>query len=138
MQETVTTTRSSTEGSVDYGYGSSGTVSGREREAYDASVLKYASSGTASEKEHAAYDASFLKYDYSTLSKVDRVAYDSRFLEGFYFHPITAEKHTLVQRQTATPQGAPPRLVSCCSPGTLQRHLFASCAPSENRALRRV
>lgn len=62
VQETLTTTRTSTESSYDSGYG--------------------------------------------TLSEVDRLALETRYLEGFQYHPITAEKKTLVQRQTATPQGA--------------------------------
>lgn len=61
FKETVTTTRTSTESNVDYGY--------------------------------------------STLSEADRSALETRYLEGFQYHPITAEKRTLVQRQTATPQG---------------------------------
>jgi len=44
-------------------------------------------------------------YGYETLSEADRLTLETRYLEGFKFHPITAEKKTLVQRQSATPHG---------------------------------
>lgn len=46
-------------------------------------------------------------FGYGTLSEADKAALESRYLEGFQYRPITAEKRTLVQRETATPQGTP-------------------------------